>query len=70
MVVLIILAFIGIAVYEIPRLVKGQRKKELVWFCILLTTGFILNILLFKGVNIPGPIKIVIDFLNGIGLHY
>ena len=70
MVLLIIVAFAAIAFFQIPRLWKAQRKKELVYFCILTTIGFVLFMLLNAGVKIPGPIKIVMGFLDMIGLHY
>lgn len=70
MVLLIIAAFAAVACFQIPRLHKAQRKKELVYFCILTSIGFVLFMLLNAGVKIPGPIKIVMDFLDMIGLHY
>jgi hypothetical protein len=70
MIWLIILTFAAVAVFQIPRLKKAQKKKELVFFCVLLLTGFALFLLLNAGVKIPGPIKLVINFLNKIGLHY
>ena len=70
MVLLIIVAFGAVSFFQIPRLWKAHRKKELVYFCILTTIGFVLFMLLNAGVKIPGPIKIVMSFLDMIGLHY
>ncbi len=70
MVLLIIAAFALLVFIQVPRLRKEKRKKELVFFCILTATGFLLFILLNAGVKIPGPIKIVMGFLDKIGLHY
>lgn len=67
---LIILVFVSVAVYQIQKLAKARMRKELVWFCLLWTTGFVLCMLLNAGVKITGPIKIVMDMLDKIGLHY
>jgi len=66
----IILAFGAVALFQIPRLKKAKRNKELVFFCLLWLTGFTLFLLMNAGVKIPGPIKLVIDFLNKIDVHY
>lgn len=70
MALLIILAFALIAVIEVPKLLRENRKKELTWFCIFSFIGFMLFMVLNAGVKIPGPIKLIINFLDTIGLHY
>ena len=70
MTILIIAVFALIAFIQIPRLWKAHRKKELVYFCVFTAIGFVLLMLLNAGVKIPGPIKIVMGFLDMIGLHY
>lgn len=70
MTLLIIIAFGLLAALQVPRLVKAKRRKELVWFCVFSLTGFVLLLLLNAGVAIPGPIKLTMDFLDMIHLHY
>lgn len=69
--VLLIIIFFGLtASVEVPKLARAQRKKELVWFCIFSLIGFTLCMLLNAGVKIPGPVKLIMDWLDNIGLHY
>ena len=70
MAVLIIFAFGAVAFFQVPRLIRSQRKKEFVWFCIFFLIGFVLCMMLNAGVKIIGPIKLVMDFLDMIHLHY
>ena len=70
MALLIILAFGSLAAYQVPKLIRAQQKKELVWFCIFFLTGFVLCLMLNAGVKITGPLKLIMDFLDGIRLHY
>lgn len=70
MALLIIIAFVLIAAFQIPRLLRAKRKKELVWFAIFSLVGFTLFMVLNAGVKPPGPIKLIMDFLDMIGLHY
>lgn len=70
MALIIILAFALIAFFQVPRLLRAKRIKELVWFCIFSLAGFTLCMMLNAGVKIPGPIKLIISFLDTVGLHY
>ena len=70
MALLIIIAFALIAVFQVPRLLRAKRKKELVWFCIFSLVGFALFMVLNAGVKPPGPIKLIMNVLDMIGLHY
>ncbi len=70
MALLIIIAFALIAVFQIPRLLREKRIKELVWFCIFSLIGFSLFMALNAGVKIPSPIKQIMNFLDMVGLHY
>ena len=49
MALLIILAFGSLAAYQVPKLIRAQQKKELVWFCIFFLTGFVLCLMLKRG---------------------
>ena len=70
MILLIILVFAGIVITQAPRLKRTRPKKELVFYCIFLAIGFIVNILLTVGVKLPNPVQGVIDFLDMVHLHY
>ncbi len=68
---LLIIAFFGLtALMEIPRLARAKRIKELVWFCVFSAVGFTLLLLLCANVKIPGPIKLIMGWLDVLGLHY
>lgn len=70
MAVLIIAVFASVAFFQIPRLARARKKKDIVFFSIFWLAGFILIMLFNAGVKIPGPIKIVMGLLDKIGLHY
>ncbi|HOG00455.1 MAG: hypothetical protein BWY35_01540 [Firmicutes bacterium ADurb.Bin248] len=68
---LLIIAFFSLcALIEIPRLARAKRTKELVWFCVFSAIGLTLFMLLLASVKIPGPIKVIMGWLDWIGLHY
>lgn len=60
--VLLILTFLGIAILEVPGLVRRRLWRELVAFSVLLTIGFVLSFLQIIGVKVPSPNK-GIEFL-------
>lgn len=69
--VLLTIAFFGLsALFEIPRLAREKRTRELVWFCIFSAIGLALFMLLLANVKMPGPIKLVMGLLDKLGLHY
>ncbi|MDK2822481.1 MAG: hypothetical protein PWQ67_868 [Clostridia bacterium] len=60
--ILLIIAFIGIALFEVPGLIQRKYWRELIFFLILLLLAFILSFLQVIGIKIPSPIK-GIEFL-------
>ena len=68
--VVVILVFAAIAGIQAPKIIKDKSWKELLCFIILLFTGFLLNLLLSAGVDLPSPVDGIIDFLDAIHLHY
>lgn len=62
MVYLLILAFLVIAVLEIPELFRKRLWGELAAFAVLFVIGFILGFLQAIGVKLPSPNK-GIEFL-------
>lgn len=61
-VLVLILAFIGIALVEIPGLVRKKWWGEFAAFCVLLAIGFTLCLLQTIDVKVPNPDK-GIEFL-------
>lgn len=59
---LLILAFTGIALVEIPGLFRKKQWGELAAFFVLLAIGFTLSLLQAIGVKVPNPDK-GIEFL-------
>ncbi|MBO8169578.1 MAG: hypothetical protein H0Z35_10395 [Thermoanaerobacteraceae bacterium] len=57
MIILLIAAFIGIALFEAPGLVQRKYWRELTAFLLFLVAAFILALLQVLGVKIPNPVK-------------
>ncbi len=55
--VLLIIAFIIIILFEVPPLIKKKYWRELIAFSLFLGFGFFLSLLLVLGVDIPSPAK-------------
>lgn len=70
MIIIVCFAFLLIAAFQIPRLVKRKEWKDLTVFCLFLFTGFVLNLLLVLGVEIPSPTLAIEAFLDMLGLHF
>lgn len=58
-VIFLLVIFIGIILYEVPYLIRKKMWKELITFFMLLTGGFILNLLLVIGIKMPNPTTLV-----------
>lgn len=57
--VLILLAGVGVAIYEVPRLLKQRMRRELIAFGILLFTGVALSVALVLDLPVPNPTRVV-----------
>lgn len=57
MIFLLIIVFIGIALFEVPGLIRKKYWRELTVFSIFLLLAFILSLLQTIGVKIPNPTK-------------
>lgn len=57
MIVLLIISFIGIGIYEVPGLVRKKYWYELIVLLIFLLIAFILSLLKVQGVKVPGLLK-------------
>jgi len=67
---LIVIAFAGIALLQIPRLKRAGRRREIVFYTIFWLSGFVLLMLLNAGVKFPSVVGTIINILNAVGLHY
>ncbi|MDD5017851.1 MAG: hypothetical protein PHO15_07125 [Eubacteriales bacterium] len=68
--IIVILAFSAMVVWQMPKLIKERRWRELKYFSIFLFVGFVLNVLLAMGVELPDPTKGIQIFFDTIKLHY
>jgi hypothetical protein len=59
---LLIIAFIGIALFEIPDLIQRKRWRELLVFLVFLLFAFIVSLLQVLEIKLPNPVK-GIEFL-------
>ena len=71
MIVLLIMAFVGIILYEVPGLIRQKHWRELVAFSVFLSFAFLLTLLQTLKVSLPSPVQ-GIEFLFGdvLGLTY
>lgn len=63
-VLLLILVFTVITLIEVPKLIKKKLWGELTAFSVLLSTGFILSLLLTIGVKLPNPAKAIENLIK------
>ncbi|MFZ5647644.1 MAG: hypothetical protein ACOY30_08495 [Bacillota bacterium] len=63
---LLLLAFAGIAYYEVPGLIHRKQWRELAAFTGLLSLGFVLSLLQIIGVKMPSPTKGIILLIKQI----
>lgn len=68
MIFLLVIAFIGVILFEVPGLIQNKHWRELAVFSILLLLGFILALLQTLGVKVPN-LSMGIDFLIRDVLH-
>ncbi len=59
MIVLLIIAFIGIILFEVPGLIKQKMWRDLVAFSIYLFIGMALSIPQVLGIILPNPSKAI-----------
>lgn len=57
MILLLIVAFIGMILYEVPGLIKKRYWKELAVFSFLISLAFIISLLKIMRIEIPSPVK-------------
>ena len=59
MIILVVLAFIGIILFEAPGLVKKKMWRELAAFSVYLWIGMALSIPQALGIKMPNPTKAI-----------
>lgn len=68
-VLLILLAGAGIALYEVPRLLKQRMHREFILFCVLFFIGVGLSIAMAIDLPVPNPtraVEVVFDPLRRV----
>ncbi|AFM43018.1 hypothetical protein Desaci_4156 [Desulfosporosinus acidiphilus SJ4] len=68
MIFILILVFIGIALVEVPGLIRKKYWRELIVFSTFLSFSFIVALLQTIGVKLPNPMR-GIDYLIKDILH-
>jgi hypothetical protein len=68
--VFVLIGLAVIAVIKIPGLVRDKAYKEMIAFCFFLLAGFVLNLLLALGIDLPSPAKGIEKVLDAIGAHF
>lgn len=66
MIILIVVVFVMIIRIEIPKMIKEEYWRELVYYSLFLFIGFVLSILNFYNVDIISPIKIIESIIDKI----
>lgn len=66
MIILIVLVFLGLFLYEAPGLVAEEYWRELAVFTLLLLLGLIWSILLASGVELPYVESVWLDLFTGL----
>lgn len=70
MVILITAAFVLLAVYQVPKLIKRKHWSDLTVFGVLALTAYALCVALALGIEITSPAEAIKDALNALNLHY
>ncbi|HHV64328.1 MAG TPA: hypothetical protein GXX46_04550 [Peptococcaceae bacterium] len=66
MIILLLLAFWGIVLYEVPNFIRSQHWRELKVFFVLLGIAFIITLLQTIGVKLPSPVKLLTYLIRDI----
>lgn len=70
MIILVILVYMSIAFFQIPKLIKKEYQRDLNAFCFFYLIAFALSILYTLGVKILSPMKGIHYILDILHLHY
>lgn len=70
MVLLIIATFGIVALYQIAKLKREKRTREIVFFSVLWGLAFVLLMVFNAGMKLPRIVHSFIEFYDWIGVHY
>ncbi len=66
-----ILAFIAIALIDLPPLIKRKQRREIIVFCCFYVVTLIIIAMQLSGVNFPSPLMAVSNYMKQtLGLTY
>ncbi|AAK76764.1 hypothetical protein BJV85_003860 [Clostridium acetobutylicum] len=68
MVLLSIIVFIGVALYEVPALITNKYYKDLTVFSILMFMSLVLVLLYILNLPVPNPLNIITFIVKNL-LH-
>jgi hypothetical protein len=57
MIFLLIAAFIGLILFEVPGLIREKSWRELAVYTFLMSIAFMLSLLLTLNINVPNPVR-------------
>ncbi|RJX28958.1 MAG: hypothetical protein C4554_01660 [Dethiobacter sp.] len=66
MIILLIMVFTGVALFEVPGLIRKKYWRELIVFSFFLLLAFIMTLLQIIGVKIPSPVKGILNLLKDL----
>lgn len=61
---LLVLLFSGIALYQVPALIRKKRWRELISSSIILVIGFALCLFQVIGIKLPNPSRIIASIFH------
>jgi len=65
MIVLLMLGFALLALWQIPSLIQKHWRRELICFVVLWFMGFIFSVMISMGIKLPAISTIINKFLFG-----
>ncbi|MBE6828577.1 MAG: hypothetical protein E7519_00045 [Ruminococcaceae bacterium] len=65
---LVIIVFIGIALLDLPDMIKNKRWRDLAIYSVIFLLVFVLGTLMAFDVKVPSPIKAIQAFYQNV-LH-
>ncbi len=65
MIVLLMLGFASLALWQIPSLIQKHLRRELICFVVLWFMGFIFSVMISMGIKLPAISTIINKFLFG-----
>ncbi|AHF06467.1 hypothetical protein [Desulfitobacterium metallireducens] len=65
---LLIVAFIGLILFEVPGLIRDKSWRELAVYTFLMSIAFMLSLLLTLNITVPNPVRDTQYFVKNL-LH-